>query len=235
MAKDHVVLRRQDLIQNPTPRVPICLVLDCSPSMAEAQGDESTPIDALNEGVRQFFDEIKNDEIAGYAAEIAIVAFSGVAQQVLDFGPIRNVSAPVLEIERQYGGTSIGGGVRLGMKLLDARKQEYKDAGVDYFQPWLVLMTDGEPTDDLHKEVAPDVAEKVRQKRLTVFPIGVGNAANLEVLALFSPKNGPIRLKGLMFKEFFQWLSKSVSATSQSSPGENVPLDKDGIKGWGDL
>ena len=72
-------------------------------------------------------------------------------------------------------------------------------------------------------------------KKLTVFPIGIGREADMNALAKFSPKRPPLRLQGLKFKEFFQWLSKSVSKTSQSIPGESIKLDVEGIQGWGEL
>ena len=72
-------------------------------------------------------------------------------------------------------------------------------------------------------------------KKLTIFPIGIGNSADMNVLKRFSPKRDPLKLKGLNFKEFFEWLSKSVSRVSQSTPGETVQLDLGGIKGWGEL
>ena len=43
---DNNLLRREDLVNNPTARVPVCLCLDISGSM---DGD---PIDELNKGVR---------------------------------------------------------------------------------------------------------------------------------------------------------------------------------------
>jgi len=241
MAKD-LILRRQDLIENPTPRVPICLVLDCSPSMsgdvscgAAVQQTNPRPIDELNEGIKLLFNSILEDEVAKYAAEISIVAFSEVAEQVLDFDSIIRVSPPTVELEMEHGGTSIGSGVIKALQLLDRRKNEYKDAGVDYFQPWMVLMTDGQPTDDTHIEISQDVSNLVSNKKLTVFPIGIGKGADMSVLAMFSPKRSPLRLKGLRFKEFFEWLSKSIAATSRSTPGEKVSLNTDGIKGWSEL
>jgi uncharacterized protein YegL len=42
-------------------------------------------------------------------------------------------------------------------------------------------------------------------------------------------------LQGLNFREFFAWLSKSVSKVSQSTPGDKIQLDTDGIKGWAEL
>ena len=42
----------------------------------------------------------------------------------------------------------------------------------------------------------------------------------------------PLRLRGLCFQEFFQWLSASVIRVSVSRPGENVPPDWEGMKKW---
>ena len=121
-------------------------------------------------------------------------------------------------------------------KLLEKRKNEYKEKGVDYYQPWLVLMTDGEPTDkDNIPEAVNKVVNLVNNKKLTVFPIGIGRGANMTTLASFSPNRAPLRLQGLKFKEFFAWLSQSVSRVSQSTPGETIKLDVEGIKGWGEI
>lgn len=108
-------------------------------------------------------------------------------------------------------------------------------AGVDYFQPWLVLMTDGQPTTTEHIQAAARSCNLEEQHKLVVFPIGIGAAADMSVLAMFSRKRCPLRLKGLNFREFFEWLSKSVVRVSQSRPGEKVSLDSEGMKGWTDL
>ena len=153
----------------------------------------------------------------------------------MDFANIeRQETIPELQ---PVGDTSMGEGVNLALDLLDRRKQEYKDKGVDYYQPWLVLMTDGVPNGDegeLNRAMRR-TTEMVNQKKLTVFPIGIGNESDMSTLNRFSPKRPALKLQGLKFREFFAWLSKSVSKTSQSIPGESVPLDVDGIKGWAEL
>ncbi len=250
-----LILRTQDLITNPTPRVPICLVLDASGSMGEVVDGSyertgqkfykddreweivnggTTRFDLLNEGLKAFFDELSNDEVAKYSAEISVVAFAGAAENIMDFESISRVHFVELS-EMPHDGTNIGDGVKMALELLEKRKKEYQDAGVDYFQPWLVLMTDGKPTKNNYKDVAKEVSRLVEEKRLTVFPIGVGKGADMRVLKMFSPKREPLKLKELRFKEFFEWLSKSVSATSQSTPGETIKLDFEGIKGWSEL
>jgi uncharacterized protein YegL len=241
MVKD-LILRRKDLIDNPAARVPVCLVLDCSPSMtgetrygAAVQQTAPRPIDELNSGVSLFFDQVKEDEVARYSCEAAVVAFSGAAEMLLDFGSMERVEPPHVRVEMENGGTSIGSAVLLALKLLDRRKEEYKETGVDYFQPWMVLMTDGYPTDTTHLAAADETSHRVRQKKLHVFPIGIGRAADINVLAMFSPANQPLRLKGLKFRDFFKWLSASVQQVSRSMPGESIQLNVAGIKGWADL
>lgn len=234
MASTDLVLSHHELIENPTARVPICLVLDASPSMGQAhRGDRETPIEALNVGVQAFYDAISKDEMALYAADIAIVTFSEVARIETDFGSVER-GTPMVSIH-SGGGTSIGSGVELALDILERRKMQYKETGVDYYQPWLVLMTDGAPTDHTHHAAGSKVSDMVRQKKLTIFPIGVGSQADMQTLGLFSPTRPPLRLQGIRFAEFFEWLSRSVAATSRSTPGEAVKLDVEGIKGWAEL
>ena len=226
---NNLLVRLEDLVNNPTARVPVCLCLDTSGSM------DGKPIQEFNEGVRLFYEAIREDETALYSAEISIVTFGGTATCVADFANLeRNPDAPILKAN---GMTPMGEAVNLGLDLLERRKDEYKDRGVDYYQPWLVLMTDGEPNgdkDELQRAIERTV-KMVDDKKLTIFPIGIGSSADMDVLAKFSPKRTPLKLKGLNFREFFAWLSKSVSKTSQSMPGEDVKLDFEGIKGWGEL
>lgn len=222
---EEFIIRQQELVENPTPRVPICLVLDVSGSMS------GQPIEELQNGVRMFFDAIREDDVAQYAAEISIVTFGGVARKTLDFFAINRQEVPQLYAD---GATPMGEALNLALDLLEARKTEYRNAGVDYYQPWMVLMTDGAPTDSIDG-AARRIEELVKTKKLTVFPIAIGDAANTLDLARLSPLRPPLKLKGLNFREFFLWLSRSVSRVSQSTPGESVTLDTDGIKAWGQV
>lgn len=224
------LLRRKDLVENPTARVPVCLCLDVSGSMS---GD---PINELNCGVKQFYDAIRNDSVATYSAEISIVTFgSDGAKCMADFASLQlQPEPPTLTAN---GMTPMGEAVNIALDLLETRKQEYKGAGVDYFQPWLVLMTDGEPNGSV-KELERAITrttDLANNRKLCIFPIGIGSEANMETLAKFSPQRPPLKLKGLKFQEFFQWLSQSVARTSQSMPGEKIKLDLASIGTWGEI
>lgn len=228
MNRDLMIVRTEDLLLNPTNRVPIALCLDASGSM------DGAPMRELNEGVKLFFDALNEDPIARASAEVAVVVFSDQAEAVLDFqGLERIVSAP--ELTSTGGLTNLGAGVDLALELLETRKKEYQNAGVDYFQPWLVLMTDGAPTSDAHNKSGPRSCKLEGDGKLVVFPIGIGTHADMSVLGMFSEKRPPLRLQGLNFRKFFEWLSQSVVRVSQSRPGEKLNLDTDGIKGWAEL
>ena len=228
LSSDYLV-RKEDLVNNPTARIAVCLCLDISASM------DGEPIEELNKGVELFYQAIREDETALYSAEISIVTF-GLDGACLhqDFDSIERQQIPHFTAD---GMTPMGEAINIALDCLEQRKQEYQDAGVDYYQPWLVVMTDGEPNGDasaLSIAVSRTVG-MVNQRKLTIFPIGIGADADMDILKKLSPKRPPLKLKGLMFREFFKWLSQSVSRTSQSTPGEAVPLDLEGIQGWGEL
>lgn len=208
-----------DLNDNPTTRVPVVLCLDVSASMTI-----DNRIDQLNQGVQEFFRSISEDHIARYSAEICIVTFGSEAQKLVDFNYADRQKEAFAKMTLQAkGNTAMGSAVEMSLSLLDARKKEYQEKGIDYWQPWLVLMTDGQATDNIDTAVAR-CQELVGQGKLVIFPLALGKGANLKQLELFSPKRPPMRINEHKMSEFFNWLSQSVRTTSQSTLGDKVNL-----------
>ena len=206
-----------NLIENPTTRLPICLCLDTSGSM------DGSPINELNKGVQYFFDAIKSDEITRYSVELAVVSFNSEAEIISDFSDIDRQKLTLLKAD---GGTSMGKGVDLALSILEKRTKEYSSKGVDYYQPWLVLMSNGEPTDNI-SSTTRRVQELSEKKKLTVFSVAIGSDADINILKQFSSMKNNLVLKvksAEHFKEFFGWLSQSVSVASQSVPSDKPSL-----------
>jgi len=220
-----LTINEDELANNPSPRIPICLVLDTSKSMYGAA------IKELNNGVSLFMSAILDDEVTRYSAELSVITFGGVVHNVIEFGSIENQKIPKF---KAYGGTLMGEAIETTLDLLDERKKEYQKAGVDYFQPWMIIMTDGRPGDNINN-VITQINELIKKRKLTLFPIAIGEKADLSILSKLSPEKKPLKLKGLKFNEFFQWLSRSVSVVSQSIPGEKIELDIEGLKEWASL
>ncbi|KPA09101.1 Tellurite resistance, TerY [Candidatus Magnetomorum sp. HK-1] len=223
---NNLEIRISELEENPTPRVPVCMALDVSYSMV------NEPIAELNNGVKAFFNALMEDEIAHYSADIAMVTFGNDINVELDFLNIQKQQIPHLSVS---GATPMGKGINKALELLELRKAEYKTVGIEYWQPWLVIMTDGQPTDDT-SEAEKRIQTLVANKKLTVIPIGIGKRADMKTLARFSPYRTPLKLKGLQFNTFFQWLSMSVAKASVSTANidSGLSVNKEDISLWAD-
>ena len=213
-----LILEDRELAINPNPRVPIVIALDTSGSMI------GNKIDELNKGVNLFIDTILEDEITRFSADIAILTFGQNVNKVLDFGDAENIKLHQLTAG---GGTPMGGAVLEALSMLEDRKKQYKKNGVTYWQPWLIVMTDGAATDgsmqlvDKVKEAAVKTNKLVQDKKLSLFSIIIEPGTSQE-LETFGGKLAP--LDGVKFEEFFQWLSQSVSVVSESTPGTGFKL-----------
>lgn len=218
--------QEEDLINNPTPRCACILLLDVSGSMA------GEPIQELNEGVTQLIEEIKSDDFAKSSVELGIITFGGVVQEVLNFQSVDQLEAGQIRLFAN-GNTPMGGAIDLGIQRIEERKNQYKQHGVSYYQPWVILMSDGAPTDGLvFEQAASRLKQLGENKKVSVFAVGIGPNADLNQLAKCCPANRPPkRLQGLRFREFFQWLSQSLSRVSQSTPG-TTQVSLPPIDGW---
>lgn len=195
--------------RNRDPRAACVLVVDVSGSMAGA------PIAALERGFAQFTDEIKEDPLARKRTEVAVVTFGHDAKLLVPFQEGRDLVPVHFVID---GSTNMGAGINLALDEIEERKQEYRDAGLEYFRPWVFLLTDGNPDPGMEFDNAAIRLNAAEASHgVTVFAVGVGNGVNFDKLRLLSKDRGPLSLDGLKFAEMFSWLSNSMSAVSASN------------------
>jgi uncharacterized protein YegL len=204
-----------EFVNNPDPRCPVVLVLDTSYSM------KGPKIAALNEGLQAFIADVLDDPHARQRVELAVVTFGGQVELVADFVPVQSiVEAKPLAAD---GGTPLGAAICLALDRLEARKSSYKENGISSYRPWLVLMTDGQPTDAV-AEATRRIQAAEESHKATVWCVGVGDDVDMGQLSALSSRP-PKKLQGLSFKEFFIWLSGSTKRVSGSRVGQQVKLD----------
>ena len=209
-----------DFADNPEPRCPCILLLDTSGSMS------GEPIGQLNAGLQAFRESLQKDRLAAMRVEVAVITFGKQATLAQDFITADQFNAPVLT---SGGSTPMGAAINLALDTLEARKALYRKSGTAYYRPWVLLITDGEPTDDW-KAAAQRVQAAESRKGVAFFAVAV-DKANQNTLAQIAPKERPPRpLKGLEFTSLFVWLSQSLTAVSHSKVGEQVPLKP--ADGW---
>lgn len=217
-------LKHFELIENTATRVPICLVVDTSGSMAFKNFDGVSRIERVKEGITAFFNEVENNVILNVASEIALIGFNNDAYQIFDFSPLGKINR---DVEFKVGGTgNIGRAVELGLNKLEKRKKLYKEYLIDYHQPWIIIMSDGVPTGDgvireLRKAQERTVALE-ESRSLTVLSVLITSDRTEErreqfdrkgynYLKEFSLKNEPQTINNIEFVKFFEWLSQSVA------------------------
>jgi uncharacterized protein YegL len=205
-------------IANPDkPQAACVLLLDTSRSMRGA------PIRALQQGLEAYREYLANDPEARLIVETCVIAFSDEAKVVHPFSDVGNLP----KVELAAGGwTSMGAAIDLGISQIEERKAFYRAEGVDYYRPFLVLITDGAPTDLKGEGRFADCAAKLQQgakdRKFIPLLFGTGNA-NFEKLKQLGGESAVVAgIDGARFGEFFQWLSKSVSGLKDSKPGQVV-------------
>ena len=216
-------------VTNPAPRCPVVLLLDTSGSMSGA------PISELNQGVRQFLEETKNDEAASMSVELEIITFDDRASRVIPFKPIANVYAP--PPFGAHGMTSMGAALWMATADLKARRELYHKNGVSCYRPWVVLMTDGGPNDEW-RSAAREMREMGERGRIQYIGIEIGRRADHGTMCQILPANSePVRLQGLRFKQFFRWLTDSLRSVSQSTPAQEMSggVQLANPESWADL
>jgi uncharacterized protein YegL len=204
------------LAENTSQRLPCVVVLDGSASMAN-----DNAIGALNDGLKELERDLKADDVARQRVRILVLRVGAPddVEIVTDWTDAIDFVAPVIEAN---GMTPLGAGVRRALEEIEGEKGRYRDHGIPYNRPWLFVLTDGEPTDRDWEDAAKECHGAETAGRVSVFCVGVGDA-NVTKLGRFSPRQ-PLMLKGLAFREFFLWLSRSARAGSQAAPSDSIQM-----------
>lgn len=202
-----------DFAKSTKKRLPICFCLDTSGSMYAPTKSGRTRMDEVNAAFGEFITSIKKNPDVNAAADIAVITFGGKAEIAQKFMPVSSMQTPEIEAKSRSL-TPIGEAILGAVALLEKRKEGYKTRGIKYYQPWLVVITDGEPEGKdavaNMNEAIEKVTELETQSKLVVFNIGIGDEANLDVLKRLSLKRAaPINLQFENIGGFFSFLGAS--------------------------
>ncbi len=201
------------------------LVLDVSGSMS------GNRIDAVNQGIKKFQQELQANFVAAQRIEVAIVTFGSTVETIVQPKLSADFEMPKL---KTAGSTKLVDGVRMAINIVEERKNWYKSTGQTYYRPWIMLVTDGEPDSD--QDVAGlsrELREKIDRKGFMFYAVGVEGYDHTKLSQICHPLTPPMPLKGLAFEEFFTWLSASITLVSQSVEGQTLQLPPSG--GWAQI
>lgn len=192
------------------------LVLDVSGSM------DGEPIKQLNIGIQDFHDDIKEDSTKANRLEICLIEFSDTINVLVEPSLVDNFTMPTLTTK---GTTKLVDAVRVAINKVTDRKNWYKQTKQKYYRSWIILITDGAPDggQDL-SGLSQEIKTGMEAKSFHFFAVGV-QGARMDILQqISSPEMQPAQLEGLRFREFFDWLSRSMGDITNSNDGDNINL-----------
>jgi uncharacterized protein YegL len=196
------------------PHLACVLLLDTSSSMS------GPPIDSLNQALQDFKQKVSLDELAQKRVDIAIVEFNSTARLVQPFTPISRMEPVTLKAD---GTTAMGAGINMAIDLVKERNRFYAEKGTPCFKPWIFMITDGAPTDDIEsaKSRIQEEENKGTHGKLKFFALGV---SDYDKDTLFFLTKRVMELRDTNFAGIFNWMSESMVAISVSRVGDEAPL-----------
>jgi uncharacterized protein YegL len=221
--------------ENPDPRVACVVLADVSTSMSGA------PIRALEAGYASFTHYLNNDPLASKRVEVAVVTFSDAATVLVPMQEARGLQPARFTAS---GMTNMAAGIHLALDILEDRKQAYKATGLQYYRPWILLLTDGQANQRGFDDAVTRLNATEMARGVTVFAVGAGPNVDWQQLSRVSVQRSPAPLDGLRYEELFVWLSASLSNVSNSTDfarsdaglagmGEQVKLPP--LSGWANV
>ena len=176
-------------------------------------------MDKMHEGIANFYEAILKDDMACDSCEAAIITFSDNAKIYEHFSSVEGKSVPNFNSLRG-GDTNVTPAIRMALDMLAEQKEFYKNNKISYFQPWLVLFTDGLPTDDV-SAIKAELLQMQNENKISVYVMALmDNPELIEAIRGFSKKN-PIKCTNPKdIQKFFEFLAKSVSVVAA---GGDIP------------
>lgn len=193
-----------------------CLfLLDTSGSMAGTQDMDGRPIDELTSALNQFKTQVCQDPTTRDVLDVAVVEFNTQVRVIQDFVPIEYMEPVALEA---YGGTNMTAGLRTAIDMVVERGRFYRRASTQPYCPWIIMITDGYPSDSIDS-IAEEIQALDQQDKLRLWSLAV-QGADVKLLNRLGHGKRVLTLRGYDFTSFFDWVNKSMRSISVSSPGE---------------
>lgn len=98
----------------------------------------------------------------------------------------------------------MGAAINKTLDVIEARKQEYIDKEIEFYRPWVIVLSDGSPTDEeIFENAINRLNEATSRKSVAVLPIGIGDNAGFKTLSRLSlPQRSAVKLTEFNLSDF---------------------------------
>ncbi len=210
------------IVNSSEPHMACLFLLDTSGSMG-VPSSGVVPIDALNDAINRFKAQVCQDDKTADILDVAIVEFNNSINVIQDFSPVEYMQPVNLTAT---GGTYMAPAIEKAIEMVDERSRFYRRMGTEPYKPWIVMISDGAPLDNID-EVSNRLTTLSNTGKLAFWSLSLSNSADKVVHNKVLHKLSGDRVLNLVeynFAGFFDWVNKSMRAVSESSPGEKPLL-----------
>ena len=121
-------------ISNPgKTHIPCVLLVDTSAAM---EGELSLD---LNRSINYFIDLLRRDEKLWDCTDLCVIRFDSRVKMEKPFTSVNQIIPPVMRASDLYD-CVMNEAIITGLDVINQRKQEYQEAGVDFWRPWLLSL-----------------------------------------------------------------------------------------------
>jgi uncharacterized protein YegL len=200
-------------VDEPRP-LPVIILADVSGSM----GDDGK-IDALNHAVAEMVKSFALETPGQAIIQVAVITFGEGGARM--HTPLANAADVKWTPMRASGQTPLGAAIEIARQLVEDRRAIPGRA----YRPVIVLLSDGEPNDEWVRPLEALRASS-RAAKADRFALGVGAGAGMATLDAFladPSKRVLLAEDARQLKNFFRWLTMSVTVRSKSATPDADP------------
>lgn len=193
-------------------RLPVYLLLDTSGSM------KGEPIESVKVGLEAMISSLRCNPYALETVSVSIITFDREVKQLMPLTPLEDLQIPQITVP-ESAPTHTGEALRFLCECVDSDVRPNTPERKGDWRPILFLLTDGKPSDiKLYNDMC---AEVKKRKFTTIVACAAGMRAQTVPLKLLTDQVYSLQtMDSSEFTQFFNWVSASVCAGSQSVGAE---------------
>lgn len=177
------------------PKLPVVFLVDTSGSMRASV--KKKPIEQINRFLNNIASPFSGSKYN--SVDFAVIEFGSRAKVVREFAPITTFSGTRLEAD---GMTAMGEAICMAYEMLRSLRRRYIECGVAYYRPIVLMLTDGEATDDINQAAEIIFANS---KKTSFWAAGI-DGCNKEQLFKLTKNSLYVDINEIELKEFLCWL-----------------------------